>query len=50
MNNIAIIVDEEDDSFGLEYDNKLGKRNFMRLDGRPRSPGFSGRQLRQFRR
>jgi hypothetical protein len=33
MNNIAIIVDEEDDSFGLEYDNKLGKRNFMRLDG-----------------
>jgi len=33
MNNIAIIVDREDDGFSLEYDNHLGKRNFMRLDG-----------------
>jgi hypothetical protein len=33
MNNIAIIVDREDDGFSLEYDNNLGKRNFMRLDG-----------------
>jgi hypothetical protein len=33
MNNIGIIVDREDDGFSLEYDNKLGKRNFMRLDG-----------------
>jgi hypothetical protein len=33
MNNIAIILDGEDDGFSLEYDNNLGKRNFMRLDG-----------------
>jgi hypothetical protein len=31
--NIAIISDREDDGFSLEYDNKLGQRNFMRLDG-----------------
>ena len=31
--NIAIISDREDDGFSLEYDNRLGKRNFMRLDG-----------------
>ena len=26
-------VVEEEDSFGLEYDNTLGKKNFMRLEG-----------------
>jgi hypothetical protein len=33
MNNIAIIVEREDEGFSLEYDNHVGKRNFMRLDG-----------------
>jgi len=28
----ARILDLEDDRFGLEYDNNLGKRNTMRLD------------------
>jgi hypothetical protein len=28
----ARILDEEDDSFGLEYDNTLGQKNTMRLD------------------
>ena len=28
----ARILDEEDDSYGLEYDNNLGKKNTMRLD------------------
>ena len=28
----AIITDEEDESFLLEYDNNLGKKNTMRLD------------------
>lgn len=28
----ARILDLENDSFGLEYDNNLGKRNTMRLD------------------
>jgi hypothetical protein len=28
----ARILDEEDDSFGLEYDNNLGQKNTMRLD------------------
>jgi hypothetical protein len=28
----ARILDEEDDSFGLEYDNNLGKKLTMRLD------------------
>ncbi len=28
----ARILDLENDSFGLEYDNTLGKRNVMRLD------------------
>jgi hypothetical protein len=28
----ARILDMENDSFGLEYDNNLGKRNRMRLD------------------
>jgi hypothetical protein len=32
--NIAIISDrEEDGGFSLEYGLKVGKRNFMRLDG-----------------
>lgn len=29
---IARIVDQEGGSFALEYDNMLGKKNFMRLD------------------
>jgi hypothetical protein len=28
----ARILDEEDESFGLEYDNNLGQKNTMRLD------------------
>ena len=28
----ARILDNENDGFGLEYDNALGKRNTMRLD------------------
>lgn len=28
----AIIRDQDDDSFVLEYDNNLGKKNTMRLD------------------
>jgi hypothetical protein len=28
----ARILDEEDDSFSLEYDNNLGQKNTMRLD------------------
>jgi hypothetical protein len=28
----ARILDEEDDSFGLEYDNNLGQKNTMRLE------------------
>jgi hypothetical protein len=28
----ARILDEEDDSFTLEYDNNLGQRNSMRLE------------------
>jgi hypothetical protein len=28
----ARILDRENDGFGLEYDNNLGKRNTMRLD------------------
>lgn len=28
----AIILDEEDEGFLLEYDNNLGKKNTMRLD------------------
>ena len=28
----AKILDEENDGFGLEYDNTLGQRNTMRLD------------------
>jgi hypothetical protein len=29
---IGTILDLENDGFGLEYDNNLGKRNTMRLD------------------
>ena len=29
---LARVVDEEDDSFALEYENTLGKKNVMRLD------------------
>ena len=29
---IARILDEDDGTFGLEYDNTLGKKNTMRLD------------------
>jgi hypothetical protein len=28
----ARILEDEDDSFGLEYDNNLGQKNTMRLD------------------
>jgi hypothetical protein len=28
----ARILEEEDDNFGLEYDNNLGQKNTMRLD------------------
>jgi hypothetical protein len=28
----ARILEEEDDNFGLEYDNNLGQKNLMRLD------------------
>jgi hypothetical protein len=28
----ARILEDEDDSFGLEYDNNLGEKNLMRLD------------------
>jgi hypothetical protein len=28
----ARILEEEDDIFGLEYDNNLGQKNIMRLD------------------
>ena len=28
----AIIVDQEDDAFGVEYDNTIGTRNTMRLE------------------
>jgi hypothetical protein len=28
----AVILDQDDDSFVLEYDNTLGKKNTMRLD------------------
>jgi hypothetical protein len=31
---IARILDEESGTFGLEYDNTLGKKNTMRLDAR----------------
>jgi hypothetical protein len=29
---LARVVDEEDDSFALEYENTLGKKNVMRLE------------------
>jgi hypothetical protein len=28
----ARILEDEDDGFGLEYDNNLGQKNMMRLD------------------
>ena len=32
MKKRALIVDQEDDAFGVEYDNTIGTKNTMRLD------------------